>query len=231
MYPTAIGRIFLDAYNERHTTGYSAQQYFDEVFAPLFFDHPKSLNYHSNTTYFQPAVYKAVKMADASHRSTHLAAWKKRYHEAPADASPIAYPSTDVLATTSGQVTDVQPGIDAEGYVLALIGAALGITVQGGSTIGVPDKEVLLALSEGWAFYRRHLHEMELRPHQVNSWNGHYLAHMQAHGSLALETLLNGRCFGQSAKGRAGGVHGQLGRRHLRTCQADQGKAAQHLCV
>lgn len=36
MVTSIIGKIFLEAYNARYTTSYSAEQFFLEIFYPLF---------------------------------------------------------------------------------------------------------------------------------------------------------------------------------------------------
>lgn len=38
MITAAIGKIFLDAYNEKYDTNYDAKTFFVEVYHPLFFD-------------------------------------------------------------------------------------------------------------------------------------------------------------------------------------------------
>ena len=40
MYATTIGRTFLKAYNCKFKTEYTAKSFFEDVFVPLFFDHP-----------------------------------------------------------------------------------------------------------------------------------------------------------------------------------------------
>ena len=41
MYATTIGYTFLKAYNNKFQTNYTGRTFFEEVFVPLFFDHPK----------------------------------------------------------------------------------------------------------------------------------------------------------------------------------------------
>lgn len=44
MITSNIGKIFLDAYNEKYGTSYDARTFFLEQFYPLFFDQNKYIN-------------------------------------------------------------------------------------------------------------------------------------------------------------------------------------------
>ena len=41
MYTTIIGKRFLNAYNKRESTNLSAKEFFEKIFIPIFYDHPK----------------------------------------------------------------------------------------------------------------------------------------------------------------------------------------------
>lgn len=53
MITSTIGRIFLDAYNEKNGTSYDAKTFFVEVYHPLFFDSPKYLQWVQNSPFVQ----------------------------------------------------------------------------------------------------------------------------------------------------------------------------------
>jgi len=53
MITAAIGKIFLDAYNEKHGTNYDAKTFFVEVYHPLFFGSNKYLQWVSNSPFVQ----------------------------------------------------------------------------------------------------------------------------------------------------------------------------------
>ena len=53
MITAAIGKIFLDAYNEKYDTNYDAKTFFVEVYHPLFFDSNKYLQWVSNSPFVQ----------------------------------------------------------------------------------------------------------------------------------------------------------------------------------
>lgn len=53
MITAAIGKIFLDAYNEKYGTNYDAKTFFVEVYHPLFFGSNKYLQWISNSPFVQ----------------------------------------------------------------------------------------------------------------------------------------------------------------------------------
>jgi hypothetical protein len=62
--------------------------------------------------------------------------------------------------------------------MLSWVGGALGVGVQGALSLLIPVDAVLLAIEAGWHRYRQLLTDQpELRPNQVNTWNGQWLGH------------------------------------------------------
>ena len=53
MITSTIGRIFLDAYNDKNGTSYDAKTFFVEVYHPLFFNSPKYLTWVKNSPFVQ----------------------------------------------------------------------------------------------------------------------------------------------------------------------------------
>ena len=53
MITAAIGKIFLDAYNEKYGTNYDAKTFFVEVYHPLFFGSNKYLQWVTNSPFVQ----------------------------------------------------------------------------------------------------------------------------------------------------------------------------------
>lgn len=67
MITSNIGKIFLDAYNEKYGTSYDARTFFLEQFYPLFFDQNKYMMTAGNSPLENPklkgterSVYKAL---------------------------------------------------------------------------------------------------------------------------------------------------------------------------
>lgn len=185
MITSNIGKIFLDAYNEKYGTSYDARTFFLEQFYPLFFDQNKYMMTAGNSPLENPKLswddmIKGKKPFETSEqRKIRFEKLIKKIEESEADASIArGYASLDVTATTSGQVTDLKLPNSQEEIYTSWIGDALGIGVQGGFSILFSNKEILLDIFEGWKLYRTSLNETTmLKGNQINTWNGQWLSH------------------------------------------------------
>lgn len=193
MITSAIGRIFLDAYNEEYGTSYDARTFFLEQFYPLFFDHNKYMMYVTNSPFVQQlpsfrdivngkkkkGTNEKITFENKTKREERLNTFLEKIKNNNADASiAVGYPSLDTTATTSGQVTDMQIKSSENDIFLSWIGGALGIIVKGGISILFSKKEILLDIYKGWKLYRNALNETYLlEGNKVNSWNGQWLSH------------------------------------------------------
>jgi hypothetical protein len=177
MITAVIGRQFLAAYNAAHGLRLSVTEYFEERFIPLFFDHPKYVMHGGNSRLSNPP-FKKGQYPEAPERSRRIGEWLAFMQRDPAGSSPVGFPSTDLLATTSGQVSGALMPITSEEAMLSWVGGALGVGVQGALSLLIPVDAVLLAIEAGWHRYRQLLTDQpELRPNQVNTWNGQWLGH------------------------------------------------------
>lgn len=185
MITSNIGKIFLDAYNEKYGTSYDARTFFLEQFYPLFFDQNKYMMTAGNSPLENPKLswddmIKGKKLFETpEQRKIRFEKLIKKIEESEADASIArGYASLDVTATTSGQVTDLKLPNSQEEIYTSWIGDALGIGVQGGFSILFSNKEILLDIFEGWKLYRTSLNETTmLKGNQINTWNGQWLSH------------------------------------------------------
>ena len=185
MITSNIGKIFLDAYNEKYGTSYDARTFFLEQFYPLFFDQNKYMMTAGNSPLENPKLswddmIKGKKPCETpEQRKIRFEKLIKKIEESEADASIArGYASLDVTATTSGQVTDLKLPNSQEEIYTSWIGDALGIGVQGGFSILFSKKEILLDIFEGWKLYRKCLNETSmLKGNQINTWNGQWLSH------------------------------------------------------
>lgn len=185
MITSNIGKIFLDAYNEKYGTSYDARTFFLEQFYPLFFDQNKYMMTAGNSPLENPKLswddmIKGKKPFETpEQRKIRFEKLIKKIEESEADASIArGYASLDVAATTSGQVTDLKLPNSQEEIYASWIGDALGIGVQGGFSILFSNKEILLDIFEGWKLYRTSLNETTmLKGNQINTWNGQWLSH------------------------------------------------------
>lgn len=185
MIASQIGKIFLEAYNEKYGTDYDARRFFIEVFYPLFFNQRKYMMTAGNSPLENPKLsWEDMILGKKPFETTEQR--RDRYDkliskidETEADASIArGYYSLNVNATTSGQVTDLQLPISKDDVFASWIGDALGVGVQGGLSIMFNDKRILLDIYDGWKLYRDVLNNTSmLKGNQINTWNGQWLSH------------------------------------------------------
>ena len=185
MVTSAIGKMFLEAYNEEYGTHYDARTFFIEQFYPLFFDQSKYMMTAGNSPLENPKLswddmIKGKKPYETpEQRKCRFEKMIKKTDKSEADMSIArGYASLDIAAPTSGQLTDLKlPNSQEESYA-SWIGDALGVGVQGGFSILFSKKEILLDIFEGWKLYRKCLNETSmLKGNQINTWNGQWLSH------------------------------------------------------
>ena len=185
MIASSIGKIFLEAYNEKHGTDYDARRFFIEVFYPLFFDQRKYMMTAGNSPLENPKlswedmILGKKPFETPEQRLDRYDKLISKIDDTEADASIArGYYSLDVNATTSGQVTDLRLPISKEDVFASWIGDALGVGVQGGLSIMFNDKRILLDIYDGWKLYREALNSTNmLKGNQINTWNGQWLSH------------------------------------------------------
>ncbi len=177
MIAANIGKIFLDAYNEKYKSQYSAKEFFVEKYFSLFFDHEKYMQWVTNSPFVQ-GIKKGMAPTVAE-RKLKLEVLIDKISKSEPDASiAIGFPSLDLTASTSGQITNMRLPLKENEIYLSWIGSGLGIGVQSGLSILFDNKQILLDLYDGWQFYREFLNKTpQLRGNQINTWNGQWLAH------------------------------------------------------
>lgn len=181
MITSVIGRIFLDAYNEREHTDYNAKTFFIEKYYPLFFDAEKYMQWVQNSPFVQMKSGQKVETLSSDERREKLEELICKIQNGTKDASvAIGYSASDEkgYATTSGQVTSLDIKVTHDEVYLSWIGASLGVGVKGGLSILFSNPLLLLSIYDGWAFYRAALNNnQKLKGNQIASWNGQWLAH------------------------------------------------------
>lgn len=180
MYTSYIGKKFLKCYKDAHqkTDDYSAQQFFDEVMFPLFFDDEKHLMHVSNSPFFQkPRQEDIDKYGSKSH--AQYAKLKNAIENEPPNMSIyVGFAAKDIEGTTSGQLTDMDFKTDNEEVYASWIGEALAVGVSGGYVVLIDETEILMAVFDGWKYYRKYLQQTpNLKDKQIETWNGQWLCH------------------------------------------------------
>ena len=185
MIAANIGKIFLDAYNEKYQSNYTAKEFFVEKYYTIFFNHNKYMMSAGNSPLENPKIswdkmrIGHIPYETVEKRNERFIKTVEKIDAGPADASiAIGFPTLDQTATTSGQVTNLELPIKTDDIYLSWIGSGLGIGVQSGLSLLFSNKQILLDLFEGWQVYRDYLNSTPgLRGNQINTWNGQWMAH------------------------------------------------------
>lgn len=177
MYTAHIGRRLVGLLNARDQSERTVAEFFSGEYFQLFFDNERYLQHVNNSKFDQAYTRRAKSPLTPLLRRTVLAAQQNRIeNDAPDGSTFLGGAAAGITAGTSGQVTDMQLPVSPDEMYASWIGAALGIGVSGGMNMLVDNDQVLLALHDGWTFYRRYLTQSPgLKPHQINTWNGWWI--------------------------------------------------------
>lgn len=185
MIAANIGRLFLDAYNEKFKRSYTPRKFFEEVYCETFYNHPKYMMTGGNSPLENPKLsWEKMRVGQLPYetperREDRIQKTIHKIDTEPADMSiAIGYPSLDILAPTSGQTSNIKLPLTKDDAYLSWIGAGLGLGVSGGLCLFFSNKQILLDIFEGWNIYRQYLNTHdELKGNQITSWNTQWLAH------------------------------------------------------
>lgn len=176
MITSVIGKLFLEAYNEKFGTHYDAKTFFIEIFYPLFITCRKKMLKYGNTVFGNPKLKNKTK-----EELLHI--FLEKINNGITDSSvSVDFPSLDPEIYASGQICYSLINIEKDDVYLSLIGQGLRIGVEDdlGNWLSVLffKKNILLDIFEGWKYYRKLLNEIEeLKEGQIDLWNARWLCH------------------------------------------------------
>ncbi len=183
MIPSVIGRTFLNAYNEKYRKQLTPKEFFEEEYWELFYNHPKYLQWVTNSPFVQMKKGQKPHLLTEIERREKLAnLFEKAENEIPDASFALGFPASESkeFASTSGLVSEVMIPVDENEVYLSWIGSSLGVGVAGGFTILFDDPLITLQTFEGWKIYRGYLNDpvlQKLRGNQINTWNGQWLTY------------------------------------------------------
>jgi hypothetical protein len=185
MIAATIGKKFLTAYNKKYGSSYDAKSFFSEIYYDIFYNHNKYMMPGGNSPFENPKISWDKMLAgkipfeNKEKRQERFTKFIEKASKDIADASiAIGYPSLDLTATTSGQITNLNLPLNQEDVYSSWIGSGFGIGVQGGLSILFDKEDLLFDLFDGWKIYRDYLNKTaKLRGNQINTWNGQWIAH------------------------------------------------------
>jgi hypothetical protein len=178
MYTSYIGKKFLKLYNEKMQQEYTASEFFESVFFPVFFTDDAHLMHVGNSPFFQKPKESDVDL-HGSKSAAQLANLKANIaHDVPNMSIFVGAAAKDLASTTSGQVTSIAPDIDSNEIYASWIGEALAIGVNGGLVMLIDQDELLWGLYMGWNMYRKFLSNTpNIKDKQIETWNGQWIRH------------------------------------------------------
>ncbi len=181
MYTSYIGKKFLDYYKKEYDKpdDYSAEQFFDEVMFPIFFDDERHLMHVTNSPFFHKVTNEDLIKFGSKTLFQH---WRFKNKIESGDYGGdvlVGYGSSDLTATTSGQLSDLNVEKEQEDAYLSWIGQALAVSVKSGIAILFDKREILMLIYRGWSQYSEFIKQTPgLKDKQIETWNGNYLTQM-----------------------------------------------------
>src|SRR5690606_25060059 len=126
MITTLIGKTFLKAYNEKYNEKYSAKDFFENEYFELFFNHPKYMQWVTNSPFVQmKGGQKPEKLTSEERQEKLHNLYLKVDTEAPDASFAIGFPASESkeYASTSGLVSDISFDTNEDDIYLSWIGA------------------------------------------------------------------------------------------------------------
>lgn len=183
MITSVVGKTFLRAYNEKYGKAYSPKEFFEKEYWQLFYNHPKYMQWVTNSPFVQMKKGQKPHSLNEQERTEKLQAlYEKVNIEVPDASFSLGFPASEAkgYASTSGLVSDLIIPADEDQVYLSWMGSGLGVGVAGGYTILFDDPMITLQTFEGWKVYRKYLNDptlQKMRGNQINTWNGQWLAY------------------------------------------------------
>ena len=182
MITAVVGRTFLDAYNNKYNKQLTPKEFFVEEYFELFYNHPKYMQWVTNSPFVQMKGAQKVHLLTKEERLEKLEELHSKIeNEIPDGSFVLGYPaaSKKEFNSTSGLVSDLIIPTSNDEMYLSWIGHSLAIGV-GAYNIIIDDPEILLSLFKGWTTYRKLLQDpvlSKLNGNQIITWNGQWLTY------------------------------------------------------
>ncbi len=139
MMTSVIGKKFLKLYNSKCNTNYSAEDFFLNVFYPMFFGKNKYMMTAGNSPLENPKIsWKDIILGKNNKAYDTLEEKEERLKKllekintgVPDASTAVGYPVKDIFGKTSGQVSNIDYITSSEDIYMSWVGAALGIGIK-----------------------------------------------------------------------------------------------------
>lgn len=176
MYAIEIGRKFLYLYNERMGTAYTAREFFDEVYYPLFFDveeDEKHLLSITNSPFTNSSIKGKEKRLESFKKALDI---QEKFPKKFKGSNFPGAKAEELTKATSAQVSNLNYYFNSDQMIFSWIGISLAIGLKGGFSILTLNEELLWRIYKGWYQYREFLKRNSLATgRQIEAWNGFWL--------------------------------------------------------
>jgi|SRR5690554_1979653 len=190
MYTSYIGLKFLEIYNKKKGTNYKAEDFFNEVVFPLFFNDEKHFLNVANSSFFQSVPKKQMENGESIHQIKLKRFHKNVKEDGASLTTMVGYAAKGEKAGTSGQLTSLNYQIENDEMYASWFGEALGVGVKGGYVLLINEPELLWYMYLGWETYRKFLKQTpNIKGNQIETWNGQWLYHLARHNFDVEEAL------------------------------------------
>ncbi len=178
MYTSYIGKKLIDIYNKIERKNLNAEEFFNSIVYPLFFDDEKHFINVANSSFFQ-SISQSQLSSEKTINQVKLERFHKNVKENGASLTTlVGYAAQDITAGTSGQVSNLSHKIYSNEMYASWAGIGLAISMGGGYSILIDDPEILYGLFQGWKIYRKYLSQTpNLKGNQIEVWNSYWLCH------------------------------------------------------
>jgi hypothetical protein len=179
MITAVIGRTFLNAYNNKYKKELSPKEFFIEEYFELFYNHPKYLQWVTNSPFVQMKSGQKVHLLNSEERLLKLEELHfKIENETPDGSFVLGYPASTKkeFNSTSSLVSDITIPTSKDEMYLSWFGHSLSIGV-GAYNLLFNEPEILLSIYDGWKIYRKILNDpllTHMGGNQVITWNGQW---------------------------------------------------------
>jgi hypothetical protein len=181
MYTSYIGKKFLKLFKEKEKKphSYTAREFFEEEFFPIYFQDDRHLMHVGNSPFFQKTKEEDNLKYGSKSKAQLNNLIRKIEQGEPSGSIFVGYGAEEIQATSSGQISSIKLKIDEEEMYTSWIGQALSIGVNGGLVMLVDNSEILLKIYEGWQHYKKFLEQTpNVKDKQIETWNGHWITQM-----------------------------------------------------
>ena len=213
------GKVLLKEYNKRKDLNLTTEDFFYNVFVPLFFSGKKPLMHAGNTPYDNKYHNRKIKNQHNKKEEERveiapflLTAESKMREKVASQKYDMSFviggPALESDSATKSQFSDIYFPKDFDFVYNTWIGHALSINVSGGFCISITESEIIWRIFEGWFKYREIVDsDANVSGNKINAWNAYWLYYndnpdriLKPKNMDSLQSILDSEYFNKDGK-------------------------------